>query len=306
VSKDGTSYPESSTAPTNAGQYTVTAIVTDADKVGSASKDFTIAKETPTISAAPTASAITYGQTLAASILTGGTASTGGSFAFTTPSTAPNVGTASQGVTFSPSDTANYNSATTIVSVTVIDGDLPIAVDDSVTAAPIAGNVVKYAVAQLLSNDQYSAVNSSKAGLTLSIGLNTLSSNGGKVSKIGNWVVYQPSAKAISFGADSFTYTLGNGSGKTASGTVSIILGRMPDFTLGINIESVQVNTNGSGMIITFAVSPSKTFAVEGKTTLSDPWRSLGTKASETDGRLIVVDPEALPQNGFYRVRWIP
>jgi hypothetical protein len=203
---------------------------------------------------------------------------------------------------------ANYNDSPWVSAgtLTVYDPDLPIAVDDSVTAAPIAGNVVKYAVAQLLSNDQYSAVNSSKAGLTLSIGLNTLSSNGGKVSKIGNWVVYQPSAKAISSRTDSFTYTLGNGSGKTASGTVSINLGSMPDFTLGINIESVQVNTNGPGMIITFAVSPSKTFAVEGKTTLSDPWRQLGTKASETDGRLIVVDPGALSENGFYRVRWIP
>jgi len=42
-----------------------------------------------------------------------------GGFAFTTPSTAPSVGTANQGVTFTPSDTANYNTATTSVSVTV-------------------------------------------------------------------------------------------------------------------------------------------------------------------------------------------
>jgi hypothetical protein len=42
-----------------------------------------------------------------------------GSFAFTTPSTAPSVGTADQGVTFTPSDTANYNTATTSVRVKV-------------------------------------------------------------------------------------------------------------------------------------------------------------------------------------------
>jgi hypothetical protein len=42
-----------------------------------------------------------------------------GAFAFTTPSTAPSVGAANQGVTFTPSDTANYNTATTSVSVTV-------------------------------------------------------------------------------------------------------------------------------------------------------------------------------------------
>jgi hypothetical protein len=79
----------------------------------------TVDKATPTISAAPTASAITFGQTLADSNLTGGTAITPGSFAFTTPSTAPSVGTANQGVTFTPSNTANYNTATTSVSVTV-------------------------------------------------------------------------------------------------------------------------------------------------------------------------------------------
>ena len=78
-----------------------------------------IVKATPTIVAVPSASAITYGQTLADSNLTGGTASTPGSYAFTTPSTSPNVGTANQNVTFTPTDTANYNTVTTTVSVTV-------------------------------------------------------------------------------------------------------------------------------------------------------------------------------------------
>jgi hypothetical protein len=81
-----------------------------------------ISKATPTITTAPTASAITSGQTLADSVLTGGSASVAGSFAFTTPSTIPAVGTASQSVTFSPTDSANFNTATTTVSVTVNPG----------------------------------------------------------------------------------------------------------------------------------------------------------------------------------------
>ncbi|NBS55200.1 hypothetical protein EBT23_06570, partial [bacterium] len=76
-------------------------------------------KATPTITVAPTVSAISYGQTLAASAFTGGTASVGGNFAFVTPSTAPSVGTSTQGVTFTPTDTTNYNPVTTTVSVTV-------------------------------------------------------------------------------------------------------------------------------------------------------------------------------------------
>jgi len=40
-------------------------------------------------------------------------------FAFTTPSTAPNAGTAAQPVTFTPADAADYNSITLNVNVTV-------------------------------------------------------------------------------------------------------------------------------------------------------------------------------------------
>jgi hypothetical protein len=79
----------------------------------------TVNKANPIITVIPTATSIGYGQTLDSSILSGGVASVEGLFTFTTPSTAPNAGTASQGVTFRPSNTANYNTATTDVSVTV-------------------------------------------------------------------------------------------------------------------------------------------------------------------------------------------
>ena len=80
---------------------------------------FAIQKGTSTITATPTATAITEGQALSASALSGGTASVAGAFSWTTPSTMPAVGTATYGVTFTPTDTANYNTATTTVSVTV-------------------------------------------------------------------------------------------------------------------------------------------------------------------------------------------
>src|SRR5512144_696620 len=79
----------------------------------------TVNKANPNVTAWPTASAITYGQTLASSVLSGGTSTPAGSFAFTTPTTAPGTGTASQSVTFTPTDTTNYNTATSTVSVTV-------------------------------------------------------------------------------------------------------------------------------------------------------------------------------------------
>jgi Glycoside hydrolase family 44 len=76
-------------------------------------------KATPTVTAWPTASAITFGQTLAASTLSGGTASVGGTFSWTTATTAPATGTSSQGVTFTATDAADYNTVPGQVSVTV-------------------------------------------------------------------------------------------------------------------------------------------------------------------------------------------
>jgi hypothetical protein len=113
----------SSTAP-GAGSQSESVTFTPSDTtdyntvVGSVT--VTVNKTTPTVSAWPTASAITYGQTLASSTLTGGTASVGGTFAWTTSSTAPGAGTPSESVTFTPTDTTDYNTpATGSVSVTV-------------------------------------------------------------------------------------------------------------------------------------------------------------------------------------------
>jgi|GEM_PF-2481771 len=87
-----------------------------------------VEKATPVLSGL-TATSLTYGQTLGASALTGtamvGTNNLSGTFTFTTPTTKPNAGTASQGVTFTPADTNNYTTATTNVSVTINPAGLP-------------------------------------------------------------------------------------------------------------------------------------------------------------------------------------
>jgi hypothetical protein len=111
------SYTVASAAFTNAGTYAATVN----GVVGSTSQSASLTvRVIPTITNWPTASTITYGQTLAGSTLSGGSASVPGIFAFTTPSTAPGVGTASQSVTFTPTDTTDYTTASSTVSVTVI------------------------------------------------------------------------------------------------------------------------------------------------------------------------------------------
>jgi len=114
-------YNGSTNAPKNVGTYIVTAEVVDTTAYYSAptSGSLVVAKGTPSIVSAPSASGITYGQTLADSSLTGGSGSVAGAFTFTSPSTSPNAGTANQGITFTPTDTANYNTTTGTVSVVV-------------------------------------------------------------------------------------------------------------------------------------------------------------------------------------------
>jgi hypothetical protein len=113
-----------------AGNYTVV-VSNSYGAVTSSIASLTVNKANPTITEAPTATSITYGQTLAFSTLSGGEARIGvtrgsvgtlipGTFAFSNPAAAPATGTTSQNVIFTPEDRANYNEVMTIpVSVTV-------------------------------------------------------------------------------------------------------------------------------------------------------------------------------------------
>ncbi len=131
---------------TTAGTYTITASYTDPGGNSPAATPHNRSRlpaATPTVSVWPTASAITFGQTLASSTLSGGAASVPGTFAFTAPSTAPNGGTQSENVTFSPTDAADYSTVTSTVNVMVTPGQ-PGNVDGdwrAGNAASLSGNV---------------------------------------------------------------------------------------------------------------------------------------------------------------------
>ena len=121
------SWSAPSTAPT-AGSANYTVIFTPTDSTDyisvSGSVSVTTNAAVPNVSSWPIAAGISYGQTLANSALSGGVASNpnnaavvAGVFTWTTSTIAPNAGTASYGVTFTPSDTANYLPVTGVVPV---------------------------------------------------------------------------------------------------------------------------------------------------------------------------------------------
>ena len=108
--------------PTNAGTFTFTVTATDSSAtlcVGSSNLSIYVPRVTPTISAVPAASPLSFGQRLTNSTLSGGSASVPGSFAFTSPNTLPAGGTTGQSVTFTPTDTNSYNSVSLTISVMV-------------------------------------------------------------------------------------------------------------------------------------------------------------------------------------------
>jgi hypothetical protein len=174
----------------------------------------TVSKATPTVSAAPTASDITYGQTLASSTLTSGTASVNGTFAFTTPATAPSVGTASQNVTFTPTDGTNYNTASTTASVTVNKAT------PTVSVAPTASGIT---YGQTLASSTLSGGTASVAG-TFAFSNSTIS-------------------PAVGTASQNVTFTPTDGSNyNTASTTASVTVGKATPTLVFNSANSTTIN----------------------------------------------------------------
>ena len=147
----------------------------------SGSVTLTVNQAVPTISAWPTASAITYGQTLASSTLTGGTASVPGTFAWTTPTTVPGAGTPSESVTFRPSDNIDY-SVPPAGSVTLSVGKATPAVTVSPSASSITtAQTLRVTIAVtgpstptgsvILSSESYSSTSTSLTGGSATIAI---------------------------------------------------------------------------------------------------------------------------------------
>jgi hypothetical protein len=202
----------------------------------STSYTLTVTIGTPTISAAPSASSIIYGQTLASSTLSGGTASVPGTFAFTTPSTAPGVGTAAQGVTFTPTDPTNYTSMTTTVNVTVVKAT------PAITVAPTASGIT---YGQTLAASTLSGGTASTAG-TFTFTTVSTAPNAGTSAQ---GVTFTPSGTAL-FNTTTTTVNV-----TVAKATPTITWATPSAITYGTALSATQLNATGS-VAGTIAYSP--------------------------------------------------
>src|SRR6185295_13193616 len=88
----------------------------------------------------------------------------------------------------------------------------PVAGADTIARYPTQG--VKVRLSTLLSND------SDPDGDPLSVTVSTTSANGGGITVSDGWVFYTPASGFTS--TDSFTYTITDGQGGSATGTVTV------------------------------------------------------------------------------------
>jgi len=115
----------------SAGSYTRSYTATDTlGNVSTVTRAVVVEKGTPTISTPPLVSVLTEGQTLLASMPSGGSATYGGvavsgAFGWSLPSAQPALGTSSHLVTFTPTDTINYQVVTFSMNVTVNSAQTP-------------------------------------------------------------------------------------------------------------------------------------------------------------------------------------
>ena len=137
---------EPSVSDSGVTTYSVTFTPTDSDNYGPATTTVTLTvnKATPTIITAPTASAITYGQALSDSDLTGGSASVAGTFSWTTEAIEPSVsdsGVTAYSVTFTPTDISNYYTTTTTVTL-MVNKATPVITTDPTASAITYGQML--------------------------------------------------------------------------------------------------------------------------------------------------------------------
>ena len=250
-----------------AGTYTLTATFTPTDATdyttATATTTLTVNKATSSVTTWPTASSITYGQTLASSTLSGGQSTPAGSFTFTSPTTAPGAGTASQGVTFTPTDSTDYSTLTGTASVTVNKAM------SSVTTWPTASSIT---YGQTLASSTLSGGASTPAG-SFAFTTPTTAPGAGTASQS---VTFTPT--------DATDYS-------TLTGTVSVTVNKASSSTA--LVSSLNPSAVGQSVNLTATVTGQYGGMATGTVTFSNGSTSLGS--ASLSGGSAVLATTALP-----------
>jgi Cadherin-like domain len=203
------------------------------------------------------------------------------------------VQTAGPGGSYTVTVTATDNCGTTTTTTfQLVVNAIPVANPDSLVRQKNAA--AKIAVSQVLAND----TDADSDSLTVT-GVNSPSPNGATVTLEGTWIIYQPPAGFNS--PDSFTYSISDGRGGTATGTVNVtVTPQGEEQTKNI----VSITPSGADMIVRVAGIAGRVYRFETTSSLTSPitWtpHPAGPQTAGADGIVQLTDP-APPSPRFYR-----
>ncbi|MBI3849301.1 MAG: Ig-like domain repeat protein [Verrucomicrobia bacterium] len=184
----------------------------------------------------------------------------------------------------------NFRNATCFLSVPQEISSPPVAGGDVIQRDPFYGT--KVSVSDLLAND------SEPGGDPLVFdSFSTTTTEGGNLTKSEGWIFYTPPAGFVN--ADSFTYTVRDSHGVTATATVEIVprVGNEPS----ANLMLVDLG-NGTYRIV-FSGIPWRSYAIEYTESLEQPnWQAIATITADSNGLFEYEDalPPGTPSR-FYR-----
>ena len=299
-------------------------VFTPADSVNyttaTANVTVSVSKAGAVISTLPSASSITFGQALSSSVLTGGAANVAGSFAFASPSTKPGAGNSTQGVVFTPTDSGNYTTLSSNLTVRVLQAvpevsawpsASPLKFGQALSASVLSGGSAGVA-------GSFGFVNPAAVpplGLTTqavrftpadSGNYTTLSSNVTvTVDKAGPVISSLPTASAITEGQSLAASVLTGGSANVAGSFAFALPGTVPavgNSTHGVVFSPVDAgNYTVAAGNVTVRVNALPSFSLN---TTSTPGGNVTASAAGPHKQGSTVTLTAVPDGGFVFVRW--
>lgn len=184
---------------------------------------------------------------------------------------------------------SNFAGATNTLASDQVINTPPVAGNDIIERDPLTG--AKVLLSTLLAND------SDADGDILSITVCSLSASNATITVSGGWVFYTPQPGFTN--ADWFTYTINDGRGDSATGTVTV--GIRADNSPGLNLTIADLGNgsyriNGSGIV-------GRTYRLQFSDTLSPfNWQDLpgGSVTADGIGQFHYIDASGAPTR-FYR-----
>ncbi len=213
----------------------------------------------------------------------GSSALSGGVASFTTN----NLSLGSHTVAAEYAGTLNFIGTTNSLAQPQVINTPPVAGDDTIERNPLTGTKVR--LATLLGND------SDADGDTLNISVNSTSTNGASISVRGGWVFYTPASGYTN--VDSFTYTITDGRGGSAVGTVMVAIHVDDAPSQNLTITSL----GGGSILIGGNGIPGYSYRLQySDTTAPFNWQELTTVTADETGKFQYTDTTAAPTR-FYR-----